>query len=204
MEHLYPLFTTGQISSNLNLFYGLLIGIAFGFILERAGFGTAKHIAPVFYYRNLRVTQTMIAAILTAATWVVIFSYNGWMDFSKVFIPPTYVWPYVVGGMLFGVGMIMAGWCPGTSVVGMVTGKVDAVAFVAGMFVGMYFYFDTYASIEHFANSGNIGRFTIDKLIGGDMFTTSYLVTVILGVGLGVFMHTMKKIVDNKRRVENE
>jgi len=204
MDWLFPLFTTGQISSNLNLFIGLFIGIGFGFVLEKAGFGTSKHIATVFYFRNLRVTQTMIAAIVTAATWVVIFSYMGWMDFSKVFIPITYVWPYLIGGAIFGTGMVMSGWCPGTSVVGMVTGKVDAVVFVVGMFAGMFVYFETYAYFENFANSGNIGRFTIDKLVGGDMFTSSYLVTVILAIGLGIFMHVMKSIVDKKRSFENE
>ncbi len=204
MDWLFPLFTTGQISSNLNLFLGLFIGIGFGFVLEKAGFGTSKHIATVFYFRNLRVTQTMIAAIVTATTWVVIFSYMGWMDFSKVFIPITYVWPYLVGGIIFGAGMVMSGWCPGTSVVGMVTGKVDAVVFIVGMFAGMFVYFQTYAYIEGFANSGNLGRFTIDKLIGGDMFTSSYLVTIILAIGLGIFMHVMKSIVDKKRSMENE
>ena len=204
MDWLFPLFTTGQITSNLNLFLGLFIGIGFGFVLEKAGFGTSKHIATVFYFRNLRVTQTMIAAIVTAATWVVIFSYMGWMDFSKVFIPVTYVWPYLVGGIIFGTGMVMSGWCPGTSVVGMVTGKVDAVVFVVGMFAGMFVYFQTYAYFEGFANSGNLGRFTIDKLVGGDMFTSSYLVTIILAIGLGVFMHIMKSIVDKKRSLENE
>ena len=204
MDWLFPLFTTGQISSNLNLFLGLFIGIGFGFVLEKAGFGTSKHIATVFYFRNLRVTQTMIAAIVTATTWVVIFSYMGWMDFSKVFIPITYVWPYLVGGIIFGAGMVMSGWCPGTSVVGMVTGKVDAVVFIVGMFAGMFVYFQTYAYIEGFANSGNLGRFTIDKLVGGDMFTSSYLVTIILAIGLGIFMHVMKSIVDKKRSMENE
>ncbi len=198
MDWLFPLFTTGQISNNINLFLGLFIGFGFGFILERAGFGTSKHIATVFYFRNLRVTQTMIAAIVTATTWVVIFSYFGWMDFSQVFIPITYVWPYLVGGIIFGAGMVMSGWCPGTSVVGVATGKIDAVVFAVGMLVGMFVYFQTYSYFQGFANSGNLGRFTIDKLVGGDMFTTSYLVTIILAVGLGVFMNIMKSIVDKK------
>jgi uncharacterized membrane protein YedE/YeeE len=198
MDWLFPLFTTGQISNNINLFLGLFIGFGFGFILEKAGFGTSKHIATVFYFRNLRVTQTMIAAIVTAATWVVIFSYFGWMDFSQVFIPITYVWPYLVGGAIFGAGMVMSGWCPGTSVVGVATGKIDAVVFVVGMLVGMFVYFQTYAYFQGFANSGNLGRFTINKLVGGDMYTSSYLITVILAVGLGVFMNIMKSIVDKK------
>ncbi len=202
MDWLLPLFTTGQISNNINLFLGLFIGVGFGFILERAGFGTSKHIATVFYFRNLRVTQTMIAAIVTAATWVVVFSYFGWMDFSQVYIPITYVWPYLIGGAIFGAGMVMSGWCPGTSVVGVAIGKIDAVIFVVGMFVGMFVYFQTYSYFQGFANSGNLGRFTIDKLVGGDMFTTSYLITIVLAVGLGVFMSVMKSVIDKKGVVD--
>ncbi len=201
MDWLFPLFTTGQIGNNINLFLGLFIGFGFGFILEKAGFGTSKHIATVFYFKNLRVTQTMIAAIVTATTWVVIFSYFGWMDFSQVFIPITYVWPYLVGGIIFGAGMVMSGWCPGTSVVGVATGKIDAVVFVVGMLVGMFVYFQTYSYFQVFANSGNLGRFTIAKLVGGDMFTTSYLITIILAIGLGVFMNVMKSIIDKKGEV---
>ncbi len=199
MDWILPLFTTGQIANNLNLFIGLFIGIGFGFILEKAGFGTSRHIASVFYFSKLVVTQTMISAIVTAATWVVVFSYFGWMDFSHVFIPITYVWPYLFGGMVFGAGMIMSGWCPGTVLVGVSTGKIDAFVFVAGMLVGMFTYFQTYQYFEAFANSGNLGRFTIDKLVGGNMFTSSYLVTVILAIGLGVFMNVMKNIIDKKR-----
>lgn len=199
MDWLTPLFTTGQITNNLNLFLGLFIGIGFGFVLEKAGFGTSKHIASVFYFSKLLVTKTMISAIVTAATWVVVFSYFGWMDFTHVFIPITYVWPYLVGGIIFGAGMIMSGWCPGTSIIGVATGKIDAVVFVGGMLVGMFTYFQTYQYFQTFANSGNLGRFTIDKLVGGNMFTSSYLITIILAICLGIFMNTMKGIIDKKR-----
>jgi uncharacterized membrane protein YedE/YeeE len=198
METMYPLYTTGLLSGGENLFYGLLIGIMFGFILERAGFGTSKHIAPIFYFKNLRVSEVMVSAIVTCATWLVIASWNGWIDYNIVFIPDVYVWPYLVGGLLFGLGMVMAGWCPGTAVVGVATGKIDAAVFLLGIMAGMYFYFDIYDSVMVFANSGYIGRYTIDVLLGGDIYTSSYLVTILLAVGLAIFMNTMKSIMDKK------
>ncbi len=194
---MYPLFTTGAIDSNLNLFYAIFIGIAFGFILERAGFGKSTHIAPIFYFRNLRVAETMVSAIITTATLITFAVYNGWVDYNKIFIPLTYVWPYLVGGILFGLGMVMSGWCPGTSVVGLATGKIDALAFILGLLVGMFIYFDEFDKIINFANSGFAGRFTIDKLVGGNIFT-SLLITLFIGIGLMVFMNVMKKIRDKK------
>ena len=197
METLYPLFTTGGINSGENLLYGLLIGIMFGFILERAGFGRSINIAPVFYFRNLRVSQMMVSSILTASAWIVIAVFNGWLDFNQVFIPTTYLWPYMVGGALFGLGMIMSGWCPGTAIIGFATGKIDAIVFLAGLMFGMYFYFDYFDKIIDFANSGNMGKYTIHEAIGGDIYT-SFLITVAIGIGLMIFMRTMKKIRDNK------
>jgi len=147
METLYPLFTTGAISSNQNFFYALIIGIVFGLILERAGFGTSRHIAPVFYFRNLRVSQVMVSAILTCATLLTIAVYQGILDFNQIFIPTTYIWPYFVGGALFGLGMVMSGWCPGTAVVGVATGKLDAALFLLGVMFGMSAYFDKFDSI---------------------------------------------------------
>ena len=168
MENFYPLFTTGSISFNENLFYALFIGIAFGFIFERAGFGTSRHIAPVFYFKNLRVSETMVSAILTCATLITISVSLGYLDFNQVFIPSTYIWPYLVGGVLFGLGMVMSGWCPGTAVVGFATGKIDAAVFLLGVLFGMSVYFDMFDSLANFANSGSLGRFTIDKLIVND------------------------------------
>jgi len=190
---MYPLQTTGILTSGENLLYGLLIGIMFGFILERGGFGRSDHIAPIFYFRNLRVSQTMISAILTASTWIIIAIYNGWIDFNAVFIPKTYIWPYMIGGALFGLGMVMSGWCPGTAAIGAVIGKIDAFVFILGLLGGMYFYFEIFDKIKGFANSSFVGRFTFDKLVGGDIYL-AYFITVVICIGLGIFMHTMYKI----------
>ena len=197
METVFPLFTNGFIDNNLNLILALVIGIIFGFILERGGFGTSAHIAPVFYFRSLIVPQIMVTAIVTAATLILIGSLLGYIDFSQIFIPTTYLWPYLIGGLIFGLGMVMSGWCPGTAVVGIASLKIDAIFFALGLLVGMFFYFDIYQYIIDFANSGNLGKFTIDKLVGGDI-RISYLVTVGVSLALLLFVMTMKKVIDKK------
>ncbi len=197
MEALYPLYRTMSITSHENLLYGLLIGIAFGFIFERAGFGRSIHIASVFYLRNLRVPKMMITAILTASSLLIISIYSGLLDYDQLFIPNTYLWAYVVGGVLFGVGMVMSGWCPGTAIVGFATGKLDAAVFLLGLMVGMYFYFDYYDLIKEFANSTNVGRYTIQEALGVSVYT-AYLITVALAIGLMLFMRKLKSIRDKK------
>ena len=201
METVFPLFTNGFIDNNLNLILALVIGMIFGFILERGGFGTAAHIAPVFYFRSLIVPKIMVTAIITAATLILLGSLFGYVDFSQIFIPTTYLWPYLIGGVFFGLGMVMSGWCPGTAVVGIASLKIDAIFFALGLLVGMFFYFDIYQYIIDFANSGNLGKFTIDKLVGGDI-RISYLVTVGVSIALLLFVSTMKKLQD-KHEGEN-
>ena len=197
METVLPLFSNGFIDSNLNYILAVGIGILFGFILERGGFGTAAHIAPVFYFKSLIVPKIMVSAIITTATLILLGTLFGYIDYSQIFIPTTYLWPYLVGGVIFGLGMVMAGWCPGTAVVGIATLKIDAIFFALGLLVGMFFYFDIYQYIIDFANSGNLGKFTIDKLVGGDI-RISYLVTVVVSFGLLLFVMAMKNIKDKQ------
>ena len=197
METVFPLFSNGFIDSNLNYLLAIGIGVIFGFILERGGFGTSAHIAPVFYFRSTIVPKIMVAAIITTATLIFLGTIFGYVDYSQIFIPTTYLWPYLVGGVIFGLGMVMSGWCPGTAVVGIATLKIDALFFALGLLVGMFFYFDIYQYIIDFANSGNLGKFTIDKLVGGDI-RISYLVTVAVSFGLLLFVMAMKNIKDKQ------
>jgi uncharacterized membrane protein YedE/YeeE len=197
METILPLYTSGLLDNSTNLWLALGIGIMFGFILERAGFGTAGHIAPVFYFKNIMVAQVMVSAIVTAATLLILGISFGYIDFNNVFVPTTYLWAYLVGGLIFGVGMVMSGWCPGTSLVGIATGKIDALFFALGLFVGMFFYFDIYQYISDFANGANLGKFTINKALGISL-QGAYLVTVAVSLGLLFFMMAMHKLAKNK------
>jgi len=201
MDAVLPLFTSGFLDSNTNLMLALAIGIMFGFILERAGFATAAHIAPVFYFRNIMVAKVMVSAIVTAATLLFLGIIFGYIDYNNIFIPTTYVWAYLIGGIIFGIGMVMSGWCPGTAVTGIATGKIDAIIFALGLIAGMYFYFyiyDAYVAVRDLANGANLGRFTIAKLLGTDDLRVSYIVTIVVSFALLAFMIIMKKVADNK------
>jgi uncharacterized membrane protein YedE/YeeE len=201
MDIVFPLYTSGFLDPTMNLWLALLIGIMFGFILERAGFATSAHIAPVFYFRSTLVPKIMVSAIVTTATLILLGVLFGYIDYNNIFIPTTYIWPYLVGGLLFGIGMVMSGWCPGTAVTGVATAKFDAIFFLLGLMVGMFFYFDiydTYEAVREFANSSNVGRFTINKLFETDDLTVAYGATLILSFGLLLFMIIMKKVADRK------
>ncbi len=121
----------------MSLALPLAIGVAFGWTLERAGLGSAPKLAGQFYLRDLTVFKVMFSAIVTAMLGVFWLSRLGVVDMSSIAVPDTYLAPQVVGGVIFGVGFIVAGLCPGTSCVSAATGRGDGMAAVLGMLAGV-------------------------------------------------------------------
>ena len=174
-----------------------VIGILFGMTLESAGFGNSKLLAAQFYFKDMRVFKVMFTAIIVAMTLIFLSSSLGILDYNLIWVPPTYLWPGIVGGLVMGVGFIIGGFCPGTSLVGLATGKLDAIVFVAGVLFGIYMFGETVGSYATFFDSSNMGRFTLPEL-----FNASYGVVVIsiVVVALGLFVMSEKvEAMVNKR-----
>lgn len=193
MDFILPLYKNALISPEANMFFAVVMGFAFGFVLERTGFTRSQYIADTFYFKNLAVPKIMGVTVITATTWFILFAWMGWIDLEALFTPTTYVWPYLVGGLLFGLGMVMAGYCPGTAVAGLGTGKSDALVFIVGLFIGMFLYFTLYPYIEGFASSGNLGVLKLHDLFGGNHYT-SYILTVALETGIILFLMLLQKL----------
>ncbi len=193
MDLILPLYKNGFLSPEANMFFAIVLGFTFGFVLERTGFTRSQLIADTFYFKNIAVPKIMGVTTITVTTWFIIFNWLGWLDMSQLFTPATYVWPYLVGGLLFGIGMVMAGYCPGTAVAGLGTGKSDALIFILGLFAGMFAYFMAYPYIADFASSSKLGVLKIHDLFGGNEYT-SYIITVALEVGIILFLMLLQKL----------
>ena len=115
------------------------IGIAFGFALERAGLGSARKLIGQFYGTDFTVFKVMFSAIVTAMLGAFWLSRLGVVDLSRVYVPQTGLLPQLAGGLIFGIGFVVAGLCPGTSCVAAATGRGDGLAVVAGLFAGVLF-----------------------------------------------------------------
>ena len=146
----------------------LFIGIAFGATLESAGFGNSKKLAAQFYFKDLTVFKVMFTAIIVAMTLIFLSSAAGLLDYNLIWVPPTYLWPGIVGGLIMGAGFIVGGFCPGTSLVAMATGKVDGVFFVLGVLTGIFLFGETVSQFALFFDSSFMGRFTLPELFGVD------------------------------------
>lgn len=119
------------------LIVALIIGVAFGFTLERAGLGSAPKLAGMFYFADFTVMKVMFTAIVVAMTGAFWLGRLGAIDLANVFVPETFLLPQLLGGAIFGAGFLIAGLCPGTSCVAAASGRGDGVAVMAGMFAGI-------------------------------------------------------------------
>ena len=113
------------------------LGVGFGFALERAGLGSARKLVGQFYHRDLTVLKVMFSALLVAMLGLFWMSRLGLLDLQALYVPPTFIAPQLLGGVLFGSGLIVAGLCPGTACVSAATGRIDGMFVLLGMFVGM-------------------------------------------------------------------
>jgi 3-mercaptopyruvate sulfurtransferase SseA len=130
-------FGQGTLDTNGAFFMALVIGTFFGVCLERAGFGSSRRLAGIFYFRDMAVLKVMFTALITAMLGLMIVTSMGWIDPGRqLFLMKTYYGTHILAGLIFGVGFVMAGWCPGTAVVGLASGKWDALVFLVGGVLG--------------------------------------------------------------------
>ncbi|MBL8078830.1 MAG: YeeE/YedE family protein [Anaerolineales bacterium] len=137
----------------------LVLGTFFGFALNKAGLTKYHKIVNVFRFTDMAVLQFMMTALVVAMTGLYILRGLGLVVFPAV--PATYIVGNLVGGLLFGVGMALSGYCPGTCAAGAGEGKVDyIVPGLLGFLVGAVIYGLTYQqvfpSISAIANYGNV------------------------------------------------
>lgn len=144
-----------------SLAIALIIGIAFGWFLERSGMGSARKLAGQFYLRDLTVFKVMFTAIITAMLGVFWLGRFGVFDVAGIFVPETWIVPQLVGGLVFGAGFAISGLCPGTSCVAAATGRIDGIAAVLGMFSGVLLTGLFLPRLENFYLSTPRGVFTL-------------------------------------------
>lgn len=191
-----PIFEHG---SEWNLIVALLIGIAFGWVLERAGFSTSRKLAGVFYGYDFVVIKVFFTAAIVASLGLLFLNQFGVLDFSLVWMPTTFIAPTLVGGVIMGLGFVIGGFCPGTSVCAVAIGKLDALAFVGGLIIGVSFYTFTFEALwEDLRNSTSIGKVKIGELLG-----ISEGITILIFIGFGLFTFWLVDTIKKKYKIKD-
>jgi hypothetical protein len=179
-----PLSVYEIISANSNLLMAFIIGIGFGFVLESSGFSSSRKLAGMFYGYDTTVLKVFFTAAITAMIGSLFFSLFGWLDLSAIYINPTYLWSAILGGAVMGAGFIIGGFCPGTAFCALSIGKLDALAFVGGLFIGVLFFTEGYPLIENIYNAEFLGYTLVSDSLG---VTKGVFAVILIVAAFGMF-----------------
>ena len=146
-------------------FYGLLIGVAMGFFIQRVRASSPAMIARNLRLENLSIIKFM--ALTIAVGMIVVYALNLFIPSLLHFdVKPTYVLGVLLGGLVFGVGFGLGGYCPGTSVVGIGEGRKDAMVAVLGGVVGALVFTLVYAAvIAPIVSVADYGKITLADVL---------------------------------------
>lgn len=161
----------------------VLVGMGFGAVLEMSGFAISTKLTGQFYLRDQTVFKVMFSGVIVAMVLIFGASALGLLDYNRIWVPLTYLWPGIVGGFLIGVGFIIGGFCPGTSIVGAATGKIDAFFFIGGILAGIILFGETKSGSTQFFHSSYLDRFTLPQWLGAPSGVVVF-VTVVVAIFL--------------------
>jgi len=192
-----PLVSSVELATGTFLLLTLVGGVAFGVVLERAGFGSGCKLTAVFYGYDMSVVKVMFTAIVTAMVALWGLAAAGIIDMQQIYIVPTNYWAQLVGGLVFGAGFVIGGYCPGTAVVACASGRIDAVAFVLGLMAGIAFYARFLGDVEVWIRTNAIDDVTLPSLTGVAAGWWVALFVVVLAVavwGMGIAERTFARL----------
>ncbi len=167
---MFPLNDNGMIS-------GLLCGILFGYVLENAGFGSPAKLSAQFRLTDWAVLKVMFTAIVVAAFGLWLMRLGGLLKPDSIAVPQAAMASAAVGGALVGAGFAVGGYCPGTSVAGLFSGRLDALVFIVGVVLGTIGFAVFYgAALKSLKAAWLIAE--------GDTFTDAYAIPEVVMLGL--------------------
>ena len=147
-----------------DMIMGLVTGIVFGVLLQRAGVIRYDKQLAALRLRDMTILKFMLSTICVAmiGTYLLVD-----LGMAKLSIKPTILGGVVIGSALFGVGWAIFGYCPGTAMGALGEGRLDTVFGLAGMLVGAGIYAEIYPLMKNTVLTwGDYGKITIPQVLG--------------------------------------
>ncbi|MEW5773770.1 MAG: DUF6691 family protein [Thermodesulfobacteriota bacterium] len=159
----------------MDLAYGLLTGVAFGFLAQKAHVLRYDKQIGALRLRDLTIVKFMLSHVLVAMAGISLLNDLGLATLS---VKAAALGPNIIGGLLFGLGWGLLGYCPGTSLGAVGEGRMDALWGIAGMLVGAAAFAHTYDALKATVYTwGDLGKLTLPELFG----VNRWVVVVLLG-----------------------
>jgi len=172
---------------------GLLLGAGFGFVLERAGFGSPCKLTAQFRLSDWSVFKVMFTAIVFTAVGLMILEKTGVIQEENLFVPPAFLGAAALGGALVGIGFAVGGYCPGTSVVGFVSGRLDAGIFLIGLLIGTWIFAGLFDQTEFLTSMGEyVKAETLPEAFNASDLTIN-IVMILAAIGVFLLGSYMEK-----------
>lgn len=179
-----PLSSAIELALGVELALALVLGLAFGATLERGGMAGARRLTAVFYFHDMAVVKVMFTAVVTAMAGLWLLAALGALDLGEIYVEKTHFAAQAIGGLIFGAGFLVGGYCPGTAVAALATGRKDGVVFALGMLLGVYAYAELGTGFEAWYTAGTHGEQTLPALSGISMgaWTLAFAAVLALAV----------------------
>lgn len=186
------------ISPEFNFVIAVIVGIGFGYALEQAGFSSTRKLVGLFYGYDFTVLKVFFTAGVTAMVGVLFLGHAGLLNLDVIYVNPTFLWPAIVGGLIMGVGFILGGFCPGTSICAAAVGRIDAFAFIGGSLIGILIFMEAFPVFEPLFMAGSMGDPTIPEWLNIPPEVFALALTI---VAIAAFFGT-NKIEDHINKVK--
>ena len=152
-----------EFSAN-QLLLGTLFGVIFGFLLQKGGVAKYHVLLGVLLLEDFTVVKVMLTAIIVGS--IGIFSLHA-LGLVKLHIKPTRYAANIIGGLLFGIGFGLLGYCPGTGAAALGQGNWDAIAGVVGLMAGSYLFAECSGLLgKTVMKWGDRGKLMLPELVG--------------------------------------
>ena len=155
--------------------------------LARGGGFSIVKLVGLFYGYDFTVLRVFFTAGVVAMIGIIAFDHFGMIDISLIYINPTFLWSAIIGGLIMGMGFVVGGFCPGTSVCSAAIGKIDAMIFIAGSLFGVLVFAEGYPIFEGLYKSANWGNVRIFETLGMSQSLFAFLLTI---AAVGAFIAT--------------
>jgi uncharacterized membrane protein YedE/YeeE len=172
----------------VTLLYGLLSGALFGYLLQRARVVRYDRQVGALRFQDMTIVKFMFSAILTGMVGIYLLRDFGLVKLS---FKPALPWANVFGGLVFGAGWGLLGYCPGTALGALGEGRRDALWGVLGMLAGGALFAELYPLVgRSLLARYNLGYITIPQLLGVNHW---FVIAGFVAAGITLFLWFERK-----------